>query len=160
MEKCAHGRAHPGKPHVVGPDNKREKTEHEGGKDERFITPQRFARIIGDNFGNNPHGGQYQDIHFRVTEEPEQMLPQERATAAADVHGRSIHDHPGRHEKTGRSRSVHQLHDDRRFQRRERQHQKECGDKLGPDEKWQSHPGQTGCAQLDDGGDEIDRTQE
>src|SRR5438128_11965352 len=49
---------------------------------------------------------------------PEQMLPQERAAAAADVHGRSIYHHARRHEKTGRSRSVHQLHDDRRFQRR------------------------------------------
>ena len=41
--------------------------------------------------------------------------------------------------------------------RREREHQKEGGNKLGPDEKRKTHPGQTRRAQLNDGGDEIDR---
>ena len=160
LEKRAHGRAHPGKPHVMGPDDEGKETEDQRRKDERFVTPERLARIISEDFSDDAHAGQNEHIHFRVTEKPKQMLPQERAAAAADVHGRSIHHHAGRHEKAGRGKAIHYLHDDRRFQWRERQHQKECGDKLGPDEKWQTHPGQSGRAQLNNGADEIDRSQQ
>ena len=47
-----------------------------------------------------------------------------------------------------------------RFQRREREQQQEGSNKLGPDEKRKTHPGQTRRAQLDDGGDEIDCAQQ
>ena len=60
----------------MGPDNEGKKTEDESGEDERFVTPERFARIVGENFGHDAHAGQNQHIHFRVTEEPKQMLPQ------------------------------------------------------------------------------------
>src|SRR3954469_1700071 len=42
LEKRAHGRSHAGEPHVMGPDNEGEKTKHERGEDEGFVTPERF----------------------------------------------------------------------------------------------------------------------
>ena len=85
------------------------------------------------------------------------MLPQKRATTAADLQRRAIHHQSDRHEEAGRGNAIHELHDNGRFQGREGEHQKESGDKLGPDKKRETHPGQTGRAQLNDGGDEVDR---
>jgi len=59
----------------MGPDDERKKTENQCGKDERLVTPERFAGVIGNDFGHDAHAGQNQDINFRVTEKPKQMLP-------------------------------------------------------------------------------------
>src|SRR6476660_1903830 len=66
LEKCAHCGPHAGEPHVMGPDNERKKTENECGEDERFVTPEWFARSIGKDFGYDAHDGHNQDIDFRV----------------------------------------------------------------------------------------------
>ena len=70
---------------MVGPDDEGKKSKHQDGKDERLVTPERLARIVGNNFRDDAHSRQNQDVNFRVAEEPKQMLPQERATAAADM---------------------------------------------------------------------------
>src|SRR5438094_7668402 len=91
-----------------------------------------------------------------MPEEPEQMLPQERTTSAADRHRHAIHYQTAWQKKAGMRKSIHQLHDDRRFERRERQEQQKRGDKLRPHKKRKSHPGQPFGTQLNDCGDEID----
>ena len=78
LEKCAHRRAHAGQPHVMRPDDEGEKAEHEHGEDERFVTPERFARVVRDDFGDDAHARQNQHVNFRMPEEPEQ----DAATAA------------------------------------------------------------------------------
>ena len=150
----------PVKPHVVRPNDEGQESKHEHGKNERLVTPKRFARIVGQDFGDDAHGRQNQHVNFRVPEEPEQVLPQKRTAAAADVQWRSVDDHPSRHEKTGRRHAIHDLHDDRCFQRRKREDEKKRRDKLRPDEKRQAHPGQPFGAQLDDRRDEIDRSEQ
>src|SRR5438067_1340485 len=84
-QKCAHRRAHASEPHVVGPDDEGQKSNHEHGKDERFVTPKRFARIVSQYFSDDPECRQDEHVHFRVTEEPEEMLPQKRAATPANV---------------------------------------------------------------------------
>ena len=73
---------------------------------------------------------------------------------------RAVDDHSGRQKKAGRGGAIHQLHYDCRLERRKRQQQKKGGNKLRPDEKRQTHPGQAFGAQLNDGGDEIDRAEQ
>ena len=142
MKESADRGPHPREPHVVGPDDERKKSQDQSGKDERFVTPEGLARIVSDNFGNDAHAGQDQDVNFRMTEEPKQMLPQKRAATAAEMQWRSVHDQSAWHEKAGGSNAVHQLHDDSGLKRRKREEQEKGGNKLCPDEKGQAHPGQ------------------
>ncbi len=55
---------------------------------------------------------------------------------------------------------VHQLHDDRGFQRRKREQKQERRHELRPDEERQPHPGHPLCAQLNDRRDEINRAEQ
>ena len=84
LEKCADCTAHARQPHVMGPHDERQESDHQHGKDQRFITPERLARIVGQNFGHDTERRQNQHVNFRMPEEPEQMLPQKWAAAAAD----------------------------------------------------------------------------
>src|SRR4029077_2514239 len=75
LEKRAHGRAHAGEPHVMRPDDERQKADHEHRENERLVTPKRLARVVGENFGDNSERGQDQNVNFRMSEKPEQVLP-------------------------------------------------------------------------------------
>ena len=142
------------------PDDEGEKTEDEHGEDERLVTPERLTRIVRENFGDDAHAGQDQHVNFRMAEEPEEVLPQERTAAAADVQRRAVNNQAGRQEKTRPGHAIHQLHDRRRFERRKREQQQKRGHELRPDEKRQPHPGHALGPQLDDGGDEVHRAQQ
>src|ERR1041385_3769372 len=117
---------------MMGPDDEGEEPDDQHGKDERFVTPQRLARIVSQDFGDDSEGRQDQNVNLRMTQEPKQMLPQERAASAADVKGRTIDHHSGGKKKTGFGNSVHQLHHDGGLEWRKREHQKESGHKLRP----------------------------
>ena len=78
-------RAHAGQPHVVGPDDEGEKTEHERREDERLVTPERLARVVRDDLRDDAHARQNQHVNFRMPEEPKEMLPEQRTAAAADA---------------------------------------------------------------------------
>src|SRR5215813_8950252 len=52
-------------------------------------------------------------------------------------------------------KTIHQLHNDRSLERRKCQQQQKRSDKLRPNEKRKSHPGQPFGAQLNDSGNEI-----
>jgi hypothetical protein len=55
--------------------------------------------------------------------------------------------------------AIHQLHDAGSLKRRESKQEQEAGDEHRPHEEWQAHPGHAAGSQVDDGGDEIDRSQ-
>ena len=128
--------------------------------DKRFVAPNRLARVVGDDFSHNAHRRQNQNVNFRMAEEPKQMLPQQRAAAAADVRQMSSNCQARRQKETRARQVVHQLQDARGFERRKRQQQQERGHELRPDKKWHPHPRHAWCAQLNDGGDEIHRAQQ
>ena len=100
-------RAHARQPHVMRPHDERQESDHEHRKNQRFVTPERFARIIGQNFCHNAECRQNQHVNLRVAEEPEQMLPQKRAAAAADICRRAIHDQAGWEEEAGVRHPIH-----------------------------------------------------
>ena len=144
----------------MGPDDEGQKSQDQHREHQRLVTPEWFPGIVGQNFTDDAEGRQNEHIDLGMPEEPEKVLPQNGAAAAADVDGRAVNDQAGGKEKAGRRQPVHQLHDDGRFQRRESEEQKKSGDELAPDEEGQTHPGQPLGPQLNDGGDKVDRPEQ
>ena len=160
LEEGGDADAHAGQIHVVRPDDEREEADRQDGIDQGLVAPERLARVVGDDLGDDAHRRQDQHIDLRVRQEPEQVLPQQRAAAAADVGEVPADRQAGRQEEAGVRHLVHQLHDGRGLQRRKGQQQQEGRDELRPDEERQAHPGHARRAQLDDRGDEVDRAQQ
>jgi hypothetical protein len=65
-----------------------------------------------------------------MTEEPEQMLPEERVTAAGNLQRLSPNHKAAREEEARAGEPVHELQDSGALERRERQQQEEGGHKL------------------------------
>ena len=95
-----------------------------------------------------------------MSEKPEQVLPQKRTAPAADVRHRAVNDQTSRQKEARVRHAIHELHDNGSLKRRKGEEQQKRGHELRPDEEWQTHPGQTLGSQLDDCGDEINRTEE
>ena len=55
---------------MVSPDDKGKESEDKSGENERLVTPERLAGVIGNNFRHDAHARQNQDVHFRVAEKP------------------------------------------------------------------------------------------
>ena len=91
----------------MGPHDERQKSNDQHGKDQRLITPKRLARIVRQNFGHDSECRQNQHVNFRVPKEPEQMLPQKWAAAAADICRRAIEDQAGGEEEAGVRDPIH-----------------------------------------------------
>ena len=81
---------------------------------------------------------QDQDIHFRMTEEPEQMLEQDRA-ATAVVELFTERDDRG-HEKAGAQKPVEKHHDSADKKGRKGQQRKHGSGKDAPDRQRHAHP--------------------
>ena len=88
------------------------------------------------------------------------MLPQQRTSAAADMGRLAVHDHPRRQKEARRGSTIHQLHYNRRFERRKREEQEKRSNELAPDKEREPHPGKSFGAELNDGGDKIHRPEE
>ena len=159
-KKVAIARAHPGQIHVVRPDDERHEAEEQRRIDHGPVAPERLARVVRDDLGDDAHRRQDQHIHLRVARNQNRCchssgLPPPLTCASCPPIARPV----GR-KKLVPGHPVHQLHDPRRLERRERQQQQKRGRELRPHEKRQPHPGQPRRAQLDDRGDEVDRAQQ
>ena len=97
---------------------------------------------------HNAEGRQDHDIDLGVAEEPEQMLEQHRVTTALGA-------------EEGRAEiAVGDQHGDRTTQHRHRQQQQEGGDQHRPDKERHLVQRHARGAHIQDGGDEIRRTQD
>jgi hypothetical protein len=91
---------------------------------------------------------QDQDVHFGVAEEPEQMLVQDRVTAARRV------------EERGAEMAVGEQHGDGARQNRQRQQEQEHRHQDRPHEQRHLMQGHARRAHVEDGGDEVDGAQD
>ena len=110
---------------------------------------------------------QDEHVHLGMREEPEQDAAREsdchrrRIGAAAPLKSMRVHHESRRHEEARAEYAVEEVHDRRGFERREGEQQQVRGDELRPARK-------TECrlhvmprrAELDEGGDEIDRAEQ
>ena len=82
---------------MVAPDRKAHEADEDARQDHDRVAEQRLAAEGGDDLGDDPEGGQNDDVDLRVSEDPEQMLPQDRqGTRRGNVEEgpeRAIHDH-------------------------------------------------------------------
>ena len=88
------------------------------------------------------------------------MLPQQRAAATGVVQGLVGYDQPGGHEEAGAGQPVHELKDTGRFEWWEGQQEQERRDQLRPHEEREPHEAEPRGAELNNGDEEVDCTEE
>ncbi len=74
-------RAHAADEHVMAPDEESQQTDREDRKHHRAIAEDGLASKGRKNVRGRAHAGQDRDVNFRMTKEPEQMLPENRRAA-------------------------------------------------------------------------------
>ena len=70
---------------MVGPHSPAHETNCRAREHHEWITEQRLARKYGKNFRDDAEAWKDEDVHLGVTEDPEQVLPQERVGAGSDI---------------------------------------------------------------------------
>src|SRR5207247_995486 len=105
--------------------------------DHRAIAPQRLARVVREDLRNDAHRGKNQNVNLRMCEEPEEVLPQQRVTAAGDIENLTADDETARQEEARVQHAIAELQNGGCFERREREEKKESRDELRPDEERQ-----------------------
>src|SRR5205085_9996511 len=99
-EGHARPRTHAADEHVVAPDEEAQKADCEHGEDHREVAEDGLAREGGEYVRGRAHARKYGDVDFRVSEEPEEVLPQNRRAARVVNQSRAVTE-VARHEETG-----------------------------------------------------------
>ena len=131
----------------MGPNHEANHTNGHHGIGHAEITENRLLGKGGNDVADDAKAGQDQNIHFRMTEEPEQMLEQDRVTAARRI------------KEGGAKIAVCQQHGDAASQHGQGQNQQEGGDQHRPCKQRHTVQGHARCTHVEDGGDKIDRAQ-
>ena len=131
------------------PDDEADEADGAHGVGHAEVAEHRLLRERRDQLADDAERRQDDDVHLRVAEEPEQVLPQQRIAAArhfVEVRSRSC----------GRSSSMVSAPASTGM----RQQQQEGGDQDRPDE--QRHPVHRHArrAHVEDGDDEVDRAED
>ena len=75
-------RVHSGSEHVVAPNDEPDDADAGHGEDHRFVPEDRAASGGRQHFRNNAKRRHDNDVHFRMSEEPEQVLEQQRVASS------------------------------------------------------------------------------
>ncbi|MNT01227.1 hypothetical protein D3C72_1356840 [compost metagenome] len=134
--------------HVVGPDDEADGADGDHGVGHGEVAEDRLARESGNDVADDAEARQDQDVDFRVTEEPEQVLEQDRVAAAF------------RREEGRAEVAVRQEHGDTACQNRQREQQQEGGDQNRPGKQRHLVQRHARSAHVQDRGDEVDRTED
>ena len=136
--------------HMMRPDDERQAADRNERPDHHSITENIFARVRTQQVRNNAERRQRHDVHLGMTEEPEQVLEQDRAAARAtriDPHGT----HCG-HEETRAEVQVEQHHYCGDEQCRECQQTEDCRNEDAPDRQRQPHQRHATATRLQNSG--------
>jgi hypothetical protein len=133
---------------VVGPHDEADQADGDHGIGHAEIAEHRLAREGGDDLADDAEARQDHDVDFGVAEEPEQVLVEDRVTAASRIEERRA------------EVAIGDQHGDGRSQDRQRQQQQERGDQHRPHEQRHLVQRHARRAHVEDGGDEVDRTQD
>ena len=126
---------------MVAPDDETDHADPGHRDDHRLVAEDRATCAGGQHFGHDAEGWDDDDVDFGVSEEPEQVLEEDRVSTKG-VEGRSngvIKEQEGHTDDEGRKR--HEEH--------------EHGDEHGPREERNAPPGHTGSTHGEHGGDEV-----
>ena len=73
---------------MVGPHSPTNETNCRTREHHEWITKQRLTREHRENFGDDSEARKNEDVYLGMTEDPEQVLPQERVGAGSNVEER------------------------------------------------------------------------
>ncbi len=134
--------------HVVRPDDEADEADRDHRIGHAEIAEHRLLREGRDDLADDAEARQDEDVHFRMAEEPEQMLEQDRITALVGL-------------EEGRAEiAVGQQHGDGAAEDRQRQQQQEGGDQHRPHEQRHAVQRHARRTHVEDGGDEVDGAQD
>ncbi len=84
-EEAFRDRPEPDRELVVAPHSPTEPCDQDSGKYHHVVAEQRLAAEGGDHIGDHAEHGNDQDVHLRVPEHPEQVLPENRVAALGGI---------------------------------------------------------------------------
>ena len=129
--------------HVVRPHAPPHEADEDAREDHRGVAEEGLAAEDRKDLRDDAHGGQDQDVHLRMAEQPEQVLPEERvASGHRVVEGRVPQPVERELEQGDR--------DDRHGEEQE-----ERGHQGHPHEDGHAHEGHPRRAEVEDGRDEV-----
>ncbi|MPM67444.1 hypothetical protein SDC9_114366 [bioreactor metagenome] len=132
---------------MVRPHGEGQATDGDGRDDQADIAEDRLTAEDRDDLRGDAEERQCQDVHLRVTEEPEQVLPEQRAAV-------------GGVEDLGAERTVCEQHHQAGGEHREGHQHEDGGHQDGPGEDRHPEHGHARGPQGHDRGDEVDRTED
>jgi hypothetical protein len=141
-------RPHSHREHVVRPDAEAEERDEDSGIDHDRISENRLARECGQDLGHQPKRRENQDVDLRMSEDPEQVLPEQGIGAG------------GERVEVGTEEPIELEEHERDRDHRERQHEQELHDERHPCEHRHAHQVHSRRAHVDDRRDEIERRRE
>jgi hypothetical protein len=133
--------------HVVRPHGDREGTDEQRGSDQPDVAKDGLAAEDGQHFGDDAEERQGNDVDLGVTEEPEQVLEQDRPAV-------------GRVEDVGTEHPIRLQDQQGGGEDRERNQRQDRRDQDVPGEDGHPEHGHAGRPHADDRGDEVDRAQD
>ncbi len=134
--------------HMVSPDDEADNTNRDHSVSHAEITEDRLAREGRNDVADDTETRQDQNVHFWMTEEPEQMLVKDRITTA-------IRREEGRAKVT-----ISQQHGDATCENRKRKQQQECSYQHSPGEQRHLVQRHARSTHVQDRRNEVDRTED
>ena len=132
---------------MVSPHRHRQRTDAHGCKDDALVAKDWLTREDRDDLARDAEEWQREDIDLRMAEEPEQVLPQDRATVLRREHHRSV-------------MSIDERDDEGSGENREGNEDEQRGHEDGPGEHRHPEHGHARCAHAEDGRDEVHRAED
>ena len=140
----------------MAPNHEAEKPDRAHRIDHRLIAEDGLARKRRDNMRRNAHARKNRDVDLRMAEEPEEVLPQQRR-AASVVDELVAHHEARRDEEACSAHAVEQQQDARGKEHGEGKQHQDGRDKPSPTGERQAHEREAARAQVERGGDEVQR---
>jgi hypothetical protein len=128
-----------------GPHAEAQEADGDTREDDEAVAEQRLAAEHRDDVGHHPEGRHHDDVHLRVAEDPEQVLPQQRITALGAV------------EERGAEAAVEGQEEQGHRDDRNGEGQQKLGDQGHPRGGGDAPPGHAGGSHVEHGDDQVDR---
>ena len=141
----------------MSPDEEAKESDGEDGEDHRAIAEDRFSGKRRENVRSQTHARQDGYIDFRVAEEPEQMLPQDRRAARMRLYD-ILDVKPCGNKETRPGISIQKEKYATGKQYRKRQKREHGGREPGPARERHAHQRHAFGAQVQKRRDEIERS--
>ena len=139
----------------MSPEQDAEEAYEQGGDDHNAVGEDFAVTEVGQQHGGEAHAGEDGDIDLGVSEEPEEMEPEEGAAVAVGVEG-SVDEVSGGKEEAGAGVAVAEEEQEGSEEDGEGDDGEDGGGEPAPDGKGEAVPGHAGAAELEDGGECVD----